>query len=313
MISGTHISEDDPRNKNILIHINGELFPRDQAKISVFDSGYLIGDGIWEAVRLKNGVLVFLDEHLNRLWNAAAAVGLSMGMTKSDLYERIRQTLAANQMHDGVHVRIMITRGFKKTPSQDPRLLLSGPNLVIIPEYKKASTQVKENGINLFTSTVRRGAPDYLDPRLNCHSKLHEVQALIQAIEAGADEALMLDVHGFVATCNSTNFFMCKNGELWTSTGKYCMNGITRGKVIQCAQQNAIICREKDFSLFDVYGADEAFVTGTFGALTPVVNIDGRTIGNGLPGMMTQRLSVLYSEAVENEIQSVLNGSKSPF
>jgi len=313
MISGTHISEDDHRNNNILIHINGELLPRDQAKISVFDSGYLIGDGIWEAVRLKNGVLVFLSDHLDRLWNAAAAVGISMGMTKAELHERILQTLAANQMHDGVHVRFMVTRGFKKTPSQDPRLLVSGPNLVIIPEYKKASTQVKEKGIVLFTSTVRRGAPDYLDPRLNCHSKLHEVQALIQAIEAGADEALMLDVHGFVATCNSTNFFICKNGELWTSTGKYCMNGITRGKVIDCALQNAITCREKDFSLFDVYGADEAFVTGTFGGLTPVVKIDGRIIGNGQPGKLTQRLSTLYNEAVENEVESVITGSKSPF
>jgi len=236
-----------------------------------------------------------------------------MGMTKAELYDRIRQTLAANQMHDGVHVRCMITRGFKKTPSQDPRLLVSGPNVVIIPEYKKASTQVKQQGIVLFTSTIRRGAPDYLDPRLNCHSKLHEVQALIQAIEAGADEALMLDVNGFVATCNSTNFFICKNGELWTSTGKYCMNGITRAKVIDCARQNAITCLEKEFSLFDVYGADEAFVTGTFGGLTPVVKIDGRTIGNGMPGKLTERLSLLYSEAVENEIRNVLNASKSPF
>lgn len=216
-------------------------------------------------------------------------------------------------MHDGVHVRFMITRGIKKTPSQDPRLVVSGPNLVIIPEYKKASSSVKNNGITLFTSTVRRGSPDYLDPRLNCHSKLHEVQALIQAIEAGADEALMLDVHGFVATCNSTNFFICKDGQLWTSTGQYCMNGITRSKIIQCARENEMDCVERNFSLYDVYGADEAFVTGTFGGVTPVVKIDGRTIGSGNPGEMTQRLSGLYDEMVEAEIDQIAKGDKPPF
>ena len=313
MISGTHIAEEDARNSEICIYINGTCLPRNEAKISVFDSGYLIGDGIWEAVRLKNGVLVFLSDHFDRLWNAAAAVGISLGMDREGLYNRIRETLDANQMDDGVHVRFMVTRGTKKTPSQDPRLLASGPNLVIIPEYKKASSAVKQNGIKLFTSTVRRGSPDYLDPRLNCHSKLHEVQALIQAIEAGADEALMLDVHGFVATCNSTNFFICKNGELWTSTGQYCMNGITRAKIIDCARKNDITCVERNFSLFDVYGAQEAFVTGTFGGVTPVVNIDGRVIGDGRPGEMTQMLSRLYDEMVEDEIKNISIGAKKPF
>jgi branched-chain amino acid aminotransferase len=207
-------------------------------------------------------------------------------------------------MSDGVHVRIMLTRGIKKTPSQDPRLTISGPNVVIIPEFKEASKSSKEKGITLFTSTVRRGSPDYLDPRLNCHSKLHEVQALIQAIEAGADEALMLDVNGFVSTCNATNFFIVRNNEVWTSTSKYCMNGITRAKVLQVCKENNIPHLEKDFSLFDVYGADEAFVTGTFGGLTPVTKIDGRQIGKGKFGEMTKNLSNLYEKLIEKEVEN---------
>ena len=264
---------------------------------------YLVGDGIWEALRLHNGVLVFLEDHLERLWNAAATIGMDFGFTKSDLEKTIRKTLDINKMHDNVHVRIMITRGIKKTPSQDPRLTISGPNVVIIPEYKKASKESKENGIKLFTSTIRRGSPDYLDPKLNCHSKLHEVQALIQAIEAGADEALMLDINGFVSTCNATNFFIIKNGEVWTSTGEYCMNGITRAKVIKVCEENNIICKQKNFSLFDVYGADEAFVTGTFGGLTPVINIDGRKIGNESYGNLTRLISDLYQNLIESSVK----------
>jgi branched-chain amino acid aminotransferase len=205
-------------------------------------------------------------------------------------------------MHDNVHVRFMLTRGTKKTPSQDPRLVISGPNLVIIAEHKLASPDSKENGVTLFTSTIRRGSPDYLDPRLNCHSKLHEVMALVQAIEAGADEALMLDIHGFVSTCNATNFFMVRNGEVWTSTGQYCMNGITRGKVIEVCLDNDIPCQQKNFSLFDVYGADEAFLTGTFGALTPVKAVDGRTIGEGVFGPMTRKLESLYQDKIKSAV-----------
>ncbi|NRA92857.1 MAG: aminotransferase class IV, partial [Psychroserpens sp.] len=201
-------------------------------------------------------------------------------------------------------VRAMLTRGIKKTPSQDPRLTISGPNLVIIPEYKIASQESKEKGISLFTSTIRRGSPDYLDPKLNCHSKLHEVQALVQAIEAGADEALMLDVNGFVSTCNATNFFIVRSGEVWTSTGQYCMNGITRAKVIEVCEKHNIPCFQKDFSLFDVYGADEAFVTGTFGGLTPVHSIDGRTIGEKSYGDLTRQLSSLYNDLIEDYIQN---------
>jgi len=302
MLTGTHSAIHDSRNESILIFINDELFPRAEAKISVFDSGYLVGDGIWEAMRLHRGVLVFLDMHLKRLWDAAASIGLDLKMSKEDLKAKILRTIDANEMHDQVHVRVMITRGFKKTPSQDPRLTISGPNVVIIAEHKNASPEIAKNGITLFTSTIRRGSPDYLDPRLNCHSKLHEVQALIQALEAGADEALMLDINGFVATCNATNFFIVRGNEVWTSTGKYCMNGITRENVIRVCEKHGKICLQKDFSLFDVYSADEAFATGTFGGLTSVVKIDGRIIGDGKAGKITAQLSQWFAELVEEEI-----------
>ncbi|MDO1500200.1 aminotransferase class IV [Winogradskyella maritima] len=300
---GTHNAISDSRNDAIKISVNGELFSRENAKISVFDSGYLVGDGVWEAMRLHHNTLVFLDEHLDRMWTASATIGMKLPWTKAELTEKILDVLNANEMTDGVHVRVMVTRGIKKTPSQDPRLTISGPNLVIIPEFKIADEATKKKGITLFTSTIRRGSPDYLDPRLNCHSKLHEVQALVQAIEAGADEALMLDVNGFVATCNATNFFIIKNEEVWTSTGKYCMNGITRGKVIEVCRLHNIPCIEKDFSLFDVYGADEAFVTGTFGGLTPVTKIDGRAIGDGNKWPLTNKLSQLYNELIAMQIQ----------
>ncbi|MEQ9264623.1 MAG: aminotransferase class IV [Balneolaceae bacterium] len=304
MTHGTHNALDDPRNEKVLISINGELFPRSEAKISVFDSGYLVGDGVWEALRLHKGVLVFLDDHLDRLWQGAAAIGMDLKMSKDELTAAIWKTLQANDMHDNVHVRTMVTRGFKKTPSQDPRLTISGPNVVIIAEHKKADPETKNRGVKLFTSTIRRGSPDYLDPRLNCHSKLHEVQALIQALEAGADEALMLDINGFVSTCNATNFFMVKKGEVWTSTGEYCMNGITRGKVIEVCEKNGIPCFQKNFSLFDVYGADEAFVTGSFGGLTPVTSIDGRTISGSVPGTITGLLQNLYDGAIREAVNS---------
>ncbi|MDR9418647.1 aminotransferase class IV [Gracilimonas sp.] len=306
MAHGTHNAVPDPRNENILVYINGELHPRNEAKISVFDSGYLVGDGVWEGLRLHKGVLVFLDDHLDRLFQGAKTVGMELGMSRAEITQAIRETLEANDMKDGVHVRVMFTRGIKKTPSQDPRLTISDPNLVIIAEHKKADPKSKNRGVTLFTSTIRRGSPDYLDPRLNCHSKIHEVQALIQAIEAGADEALMLDVNGFVSTCNATNFFMVKDGEVWTSTGQYCMNGITRGKVIEICKKSGIPCHQKNFSLFDVYGADEAFVTGSFGGLTPVTEIDGKIISDSVPGTMVKRLHQLY----ENEIKEAIRKGK---
>ena len=297
MVHGTHNAEQDERNDEILIFINGAFMKRADAKISVFDSGYLVGDGVWEGVRLHHGRLVFIEDHLDRLWKAAKATSIQLPFTKEELIKHILDTVAKNEMVDDVHIRVMITRGIKKTPSQDPRHTLSGPNLVIIAEHKKAATSTLKEGIKLFTSTIRRGSPDYLDPKLNCHSKLHEVQALIQAIEAGADEALMLDINGFVSTCNATNFFMVTDGEVWTSTDAYCMNGITRSKVIQVCLKNQIPCRQKNFSLYDVYSADEAFVTGTFGGLTPVRRVDGKLIGN-FDLVLTQRLQALYYEMI---------------
>lgn len=306
MVHGTHNAVDDPRNEEILIYVNGELLPRKDAKISVFDSGYLVGDGVWEALRLHHGVLAFANRHLDRLFQGAKTIGMKLGMTRNEILREVQKTLDANDMKTDVHVRIMFTRGIKKTPSQDPRLTVSGPNLVIIAEHKKADPESRNKGIKLFTSTIRRGSPDYLDPRLNCHSKLHEVQALIQAIEAGADEALMLDIHGFVSTCNATNFFMVKDGEVWTSTGQYCMNGITRGVIIDICKKNDIPCFQKNFSLFDVYGADEAFVTGSFGGLTPVTFVDGKEISKSVPGTMTNKLQQLYEKAIEEEVNSKL-------
>tara|TARA_B110000091_G_scaffold85054_1_gene93496 strand:+ start:1022 stop:1930 length:909 start_codon:yes stop_codon:yes gene_type:complete len=300
MIHGTHNAEPDKRNNDVLIYINGDLFKRAEAKISVFDSGYLVGDGVWEAMRLYNGVLAFSNQHLDRLWAGAASIGMEMNFSREELLEKVHLTLDANDMHTDVHVRIMLTRGTKTTPSQDPRLLLSGPNLVIIAEHKKASKESSIKGVTLFTSTVRRGSPDYLDPRINCHSKIHEVQALVQALEAGCDEALMLDVRGFVSTCNATNFFLIRKDEVWTSTGAYCMNGITRNNVIHICEQEGIVCRQKDFSLFDTYSADEAFVTGSFGGLTPVTKIDGRVISSGA-GPVTQQLQRHYKELITNE------------
>jgi branched-chain amino acid aminotransferase len=302
MVKGTHQAVYDARNESVKIFINGEFYDRNEAKISVFDSGYLVGDGVWEAFRVQNGKLLFIDQHLDRLWQSAKVIGMKLPFTREDLIRDVYRTLEINGMKDHVHVRAMLTRGIKKTPSQDPRLTISGPNLVIIAEFKQADGESKNQGISLFTSTIRRGSPDYLDPRLNCHSKLHEVQALIQAIEAGADEALMLDVNGFVATCNATNFFMVKDEEVWTSTGEYCMNGITRGNVIKVCAENEIVCRQKNFSLFDVYGADEAFVTGTFGGLTPVVKIDGKPIGTKEVGPITARLRTLYEALVAQQL-----------
>lgn len=303
MIHGTHNALPDPRNEQILIYINGKLVPRAEAKISVFDSGFLVGDGVWEAVRLHEGVLVFLAEHLDRLFQGARAIGLDLGMTRAEIKAALQQVITANHMTSNVHVRFMFTRGVKKTPSQDPRLAVGGPTVVIIAEHKQADPAGKTQGIRLFTSTVRRGSPDYLDPRLNCHSKLHEVIALIQALEAGADEALMLDVHGFVSTCNATNFFIVRRGEVWTSTGQYCMNGITRGKVIQVCRKHGLPVFEKNFSLTDVYDADEAFVTGTFGGLTPVVEVDGRVIGAGTYGPLTRRLGDGYQAEIQEAIR----------
>ncbi len=299
----THDALPDPRNEHVLVYINGDLVPRDDAKISVFDSGYLIGDGVWEGLRLYDGAFAFLEAHMDRLFQGAAAIGMAMHMTRQDYIDALYRVVEANHMETDVHARLMVTRGIKKTPSQDPRLLISPPTVVITAEHKRANPDVAAQGVRLFTSTVRRGSPDYLDPRLNCHSKLHEVIALVQALNAGADEALMLDIHGFVATCNATNFFIVRGGEVWTSTGQYCMNGITRGNVIRVCRENDIPVYEKNFSLTDVYDADEAFLTGSFGGLTPVSEVDGRKIRDFADRPITHRLTDLYRDLVERDIQ----------
>ena len=304
MPKSTHAALGDPRNDDIVISINGELFPRAEAKISVFDSGFLVGDGIWEGIRLHDGEFAFLDRHLDRLFAASKAVDLDIG-TREELTQALRTTVEANDMTDGVHARLMITRGDKKTPSQHPSNVIGGPNVVIIAEHKQADPEVAANGISLFTVTVRRPNPDVLDQHLNCHSKLHEVIALIQAVGAGADEALMLDANGAVATCNATNFFIVRRGELWTSTGFSNLLGVTRDVILEVARAAGLTCREHDFSLTEVYAADEAFVTGTFGGLTPVREVDGRSIGDGSTtgsGPMTARLSELYGEAVHADV-----------
>jgi branched-chain amino acid aminotransferase len=303
--SATHQALPDERNRDIEIYINGVFYPRAEAKISVFDSGFLVGDGIWEGIRLHNGVLVFLDRHLDRLFAGAAAIDLDIGLSRSEIEAVLYATVERNDMSDGVHVRLMITRGDKKTPSQHPANCVGGPNMVVIAEHKIADPEVRGRGISLFTATVRRPPPDTLDQKLNCHSKLHEVIALIQASHAGADEALMLDPTGAVATCNATNFFMVSRGTVCTSTGLYNLNGITSEVVLEVAAAAGIPIRKTSFSLTDVYSAAEAFVTGTFGGLTPVHTVDGHSIGDGrVPGPVTRRLGELYEGAVAEAVKS---------
>jgi branched-chain amino acid aminotransferase len=309
MYRGTHDAVTDERNDHVLIYVNGELVPREEAKISVFDSGFLVGDGVWEGIRLHNDAFVFLDDHLDRLYQGAKVISLDIGITRVEMSEILWKTVRANNMHDHVHVRLMVTRGSKKTPSQDPRLTKSKPTIVVIAEHKQANPTAWERGVRLFTSTVRRPSPDTLDPKLNCHSKLHEVIGPNQAHAAGAGEALMLDVHGSVSTCNATNFFIVVRGAVWTSTGQYCLNGITRGKIIELCKSNRIPVAEKDFSLVDVYSADEAFVTGTFGGLTPVITVDGHQIGNGKAGNMTRELRELYLALVQKDTAAARTSS----
>ena len=290
----------DPRNRDILINVNGELKPRAEALISVFDSGFMLGDGVWEGLRVHSGRAAFLDRHLDRLFEGSKAIAMDIGLSREDLARRIYETLDANDMHEGVHIRLMVTRGVRSTPYQDPRVVVGGPTIVIIPEYKQPPEGLHERGLKLFTVHVRRGDPAVQDQKINSHSKLNCILASIQATQAGADEALMLDPHGFVATCNSTHFFIVRKDEIWTSSGKYCLGGITRGLALEVACEAGIDAIEKDFSLTDVYGADEAFVTGTFAGIVPVREIDGRKLE--CRGPMVERLQKLYGERVEREI-----------
>lgn len=298
MANSSHAYVADPRNDRIVIDVNGTLFPRNEAKVSVFDSGFVLGDGVWEGLRVHpgpdgKGVIAFLDRHLDRLYEGAKTLDFAMDVSPGALKERLYKCLDANDAHEGVHIRLMVSRGVKATPYQDPRVTISPPTIVIIPEFKRPLAEAAATGKRLFTVHVRRGYPDVQDQKLNSHSKLNCIMACIQAAKAGADEALMLDPHGFVATCNSTHFFIVRKGEIWTSSGDYCLGGITRGVVLEIARAAGIPAREKNFSLHDVYGAEEAFVTGTFGGVTPVREIDGRAISAGR-GPMVERLQTLY-------------------
>lgn len=289
---------DDDRNDGVLIFINGQFFKRNEAKVSVFDAGFVLGDGVWEGLRLVKGKIVALNDHLDRLYEGARAVELDIGLTRDQMVDAIWATFKKNDMTDGAHARLMVTRGPKKTPNQDPRFALGRPTIVIVAEYKTPKPESKTKGLSLFTSTIRCSGPDVFDLRLNSHSRLNFIQALIQAINAGADEALMLDSNGFVASCNSTNFFIVRGGELWTSTGRFNFKGITRQKVISLFSRDGGVVREHDFTLAEVYNASEAFVTGTLGGITPVTQVDGKKIGLGQPGPVTQRIADLYAEFI---------------
>ena len=302
MAKGTHDFTADSRNDTVLINVNGVLVPREQATVSVFDSGFMLGDGVWEGLRVHNGRIAFLDAHLDRLYEGAKAIAMDIGLTRAELKQRLEDTIDGNDMRgeEGVHIRLMVTRGIRSTPYQDPGVIISPATIVIIPEYKAPLPSTIEQGIRLFTVHVRRGDPAVQDQKLNSHSKLNCITACIQATEAGADEALMLDPHGFVATCNSTHFFIVRKGEVWTSSGDYCLGGITRANVIQICREEGIPVFEKNFSLTDVYGAEEAFVTGTFAGVVPVTNIDGRHMSEGR-GPMVERLQGLYKALMERD------------
>ena len=297
----THEADEDARNQDILIYINGELKPRAEATVSVYDSGFLLGDGMWEGMRLYNGVWAFFDEHMDRFFNSCKVVSLNVGMDKDGIAEALRMTAEANKMTTDVHCRLMLTRGVKVKPFQHPSLSRSGPTLVIIMEHSKPVATLSDKGIRLATVPQVRGLPMSQDAKYNSHSKLNCVIACLQAEQAGADEALMLDPHGFVNTTNACNFFIVRRGEVWTSTGDYCMNGVTRQKVIDLCRTDGIPVFEKNYSLYETIGADEAFLTGTFGAQTLVSEIDGKPIGDG-SRPITERIRQLYKQAIKENI-----------
>lgn len=301
MTIGTHAIRPDERNRQIRINVNGNLFPREEAVVSVFDSGFVLGDGVWEGLRLHRGVIPFLDRHLKRLWEGARALDFDPGISPAALKQRLYDTVDANGMESGVHIRLMLSRGVKSTPYQDPAMTVGAPTIVIIPEYKEPDSGLYDRGIRLYTVYVRRGYADVQDPRINSHSKLNCILGCIQAARAGYDEALMLDPHGHVATCNSTHFFIVREDEVWTSSGDYCLDGITRRNVINLCKANGLPMYERNFSVSQAYGAEEAFVTGTFAGLAPVSEIDGRVIGDGKPGPVIQRLRTLYRKSIEEE------------
>ncbi len=293
----THDASEDDRNRDIRIYVNGDIVHRDEAKVSVYDAGFMLGDGMWEGMRLYNGTWAFFDEHMDRFFNSCKAVSLDVGMDRKGILDALTQTAAANGMTNDVHCRLMLTRGIKDKPFQHPKLSTSGSTLVIIMEHSKPASSLQSAGITLATVPQVRGLPMSQDAKFNSHSKLNCVIACLQAEQAGADEGLMLDPHGFVNTTNACNFFVVRRGEVWTSTPDYCMNGVTRQKVIDLCRANDIPVFEKHYSLYEAYGADEAFLTGTFGAQTPVASIDGKAIGNG-ERPMTARIQTLYKALI---------------
>lgn len=290
----------DPRNADLRIYVNGDLVPRDQAKVSIFDAGFVLGDGVWEGLRLHKGRLLFLETHLERLYAGLSEIALDIGLTREELAAEIRRTLDANGMTDGGHLRLMVTRGEKAAVNQDPRNWLGKPTIVITAEYKQPSPQIVTRGLALATSSIRCTPAEMFDMRLNSHSRLNLIRALIEVIDVGADEALMLDPNGYVSSCNATNFFWVKDGRVMTSTGDYCFNGVTRGNVIDLCRRHGVPITLGDFELADVHAADEAFVTGTFGGLTPVRSIDGHDLPAALPGPVTTALRAHY-EALKDE------------
>lgn len=299
-MASTHDYKIDSRNEDIMIYINGQFFHRSEAKVSVMDSGYLLGDGVWEGIRLYKGSLIHLDKHLNRLFSGAKAIAMDIDQTKQQIELAIRSTLEKNRMESDVHIRLIISRGIKSTPYQDPKVTVGKPTLVIIPEYKKASEQVKIKGITLGTvKTIRDNRTQ--DPRINSLSKHNCIAACIEADKMGVDEGLMLDPHGYVSTCNSTNFFIIRDQEVWTSSGKYCLNGVTRSNVIDLCKENDVTIFEKDFLLDDVHSANEVFVTGTFAGIVPVISVDGKTIGKGIRGVLTEKMQRWYALDLEKQ------------
>jgi len=298
---GTHEYEGDPRNESVLISVNGELLPRPEAKVSVFDAGFLLGDGVWESFRLHNGTIAFADEHMDRLFRGAESISMDIGRSREQILDEVNRVIEANDMHNGVHVRLIVTRGLKPTPYQAPWVISSQPTLVIMPEYKIANEQRAVEGIRLVTVDVRRGEQNVQDPRVNSLSKHNCIAACVNAAAKGGEEGLMLDPAGNVATCNSTHFFIVRDGEVWTSTGEHCLDGITRRKVLDLCLANGIPAYERDFTTNEVSTADEAFVTGTFAGLIPVVEFDGEPMSQGQRGPMCERLQSLYTELLRSE------------
>ena len=297
-MASTHDYEIDSRNDNIQIYIDGQFFPRTDAKVSVMDSGYLLGDGVWEGIRLYNNHLIHLEKHLERLYEGAETIQMDIGISKSEMKSALEKTLKKNEMISDVHIRLIVSRGIKSTPYQHPKVTIGHPTIVIIPEYKKPSPGLKIEGITLGTvSTIRNNLTQ--DPRVNSLSKHNCIAACIEADKMGVDEGLMLDPDGYVSTCNSTNFFMIKNNEVWTSNGQHCLNGVTRHSVIDICKKKQIPIKEKQFSINEVHEADEVFVTGTFAGIIPVRSVDGNTIGNGTRGPLTEQLQTWYEIDIE--------------